>query len=360
MAAIPAPPLSTLLSWLTVAFTIEFDNEFEHRMPHSTTSFGSKAGEPWLVSMAMYLTCMQYVPPEGIRVGQLADAARTGTNLHGMARWRYITIGPDNSNSHAKPRKSDRLILPTPAGLKAREIWKPLFEVIEKRWQTRFHAEQIQQLRSALCGVLTPIPFNLPDCLPILSYGLYTKGHIKRQPASVVCQERPLPTLLAQVLMSIAVRFENEFDVSLAICANLLRVLDESGVRVRDIPTLSGVSKQAISMAMGILQKKHLAVLAQDEKPRRGKIARLTSEGIRAQAAYHQALLKVEKRMEVKFGREVITALRQSLEAMTANLSLLFTAIEPYPDGWRASVPKPQTLPHYPMVLHRGGYPDGS
>jgi hypothetical protein len=27
---------------------------------------------------------------------------------------------------------------------------------------------------------------------------------------------------------------------------------------------------------------------------------------------------------------------------------------------WRASVPNPETLPHYPMVLHRGGYPDGS
>jgi hypothetical protein len=23
-------------------------------------------------------------------------------------------------------------------------------------------------------------------------------------------------------------------------------------------------------------------------------------------------------------------------------------------------LPKPKTLPHYPMVTHRGGYPDGS
>jgi hypothetical protein len=26
------PPLSTLLSWALIAFTIELDNEFEHRM----------------------------------------------------------------------------------------------------------------------------------------------------------------------------------------------------------------------------------------------------------------------------------------------------------------------------------------
>ena len=34
--------------------------------------------------------------------------------------------------------------------------------------------------------------------------------------------------------------------------------------------------------------------------------------------------------------------------------------LEPYPDNWRADVRPPQALPHYPMVLHRGGFPDGS
>jgi hypothetical protein len=28
--------------------------------------------------------------------------------------------------------------------------------------------------------------------------------------------------------------------------------------------------------------------------------------------------------------------------------------------NWRAGEPTPSTLPHHPMVLHRGGYPDGS
>jgi methyltransferase (TIGR00027 family) len=37
-----------------------------------------------------------------------------------------------------------------------------------------------------------------------------------------------------------------------------------------------------------------------------------------------------------------------------------FQGLDPYPDNWRASVRRPVTLPHYPMVLHRGGYPDGS
>ena len=43
----------------------------------------------------------------------------------------------------------------------------------------------------------------------------------------------------------------------------------------------------------------------------------------------------------------------------------------PHPDGWRANPPYARltqamiadpagALPHYPMVSHRGGYPDGS
>jgi hypothetical protein len=34
--------------------------------------------------------------------------------------------------------------------------------------------------------------------------------------------------------------------------------------------------------------------------------------------------------------------------------------LEPYADGWRTKVRRPEVLPHYPMALHGGGYPDGS
>jgi hypothetical protein len=37
-------PLTALLSQVLVAFTIEFDNEFERQMPHRTTRHGSTAG----------------------------------------------------------------------------------------------------------------------------------------------------------------------------------------------------------------------------------------------------------------------------------------------------------------------------
>jgi len=75
-------------------------------------------------------------------------------------------------------------------------------------------------------------------------------------------------------------------------------------------------------------------------------------------------LRTIEERRQARFGKEAILSLRDSLEHLvgepSAEMSPLFRGLEPYPDGWRASVRKPNTLPHYPMVTHRGGYPDGS
>jgi hypothetical protein len=90
----------------------------------------------------------------------------------------------------------------------------------------------------------------------------------------------------------------------------------------------------------------------------------LTPRGGRAQEAYHERAWAIEQRWQASFGKRTVRALRQSLERLvgepTAQLSRLFRGLEPYPDGWRASVPRPEGLPHYPMILHRGGFPDGS
>ncbi len=69
-------PLSALLSQALVAFTIEFDNEAEHQLPHRTTRHGSRPGGVWLVSMAMWLNCMRYVSADPITVGELVSLAR--------------------------------------------------------------------------------------------------------------------------------------------------------------------------------------------------------------------------------------------------------------------------------------------
>jgi hypothetical protein len=113
-----------LLSQVLVAFTIECDNEFERQMPHRTSNYGSTAGRgvgPWLVSMAMWWTCMRLVGADGITVAELTRRARPG-----MLRWKYIRVESDPADSRPKPPRSDWVIPATRAGRQAQEVWRPL------------------------------------------------------------------------------------------------------------------------------------------------------------------------------------------------------------------------------------------
>lgn len=363
-------PLSALLSQVLVAFTIEFDNEFERQMVHRTTRHGSGGASvhgPWLVSLVMWANCMQFVSDDGIPVRELYHRARTKTNLNGMQRWGYIAIEPNPADPRPKPPRSTWLIRAKPAGRKAREVWRPLFGMIEKRWEERFGEDNVQRLRKLLWAVARQVELDLPDCLPILGFGLFSKDadYKPRTAARHHAEDGlPLSALLSQVLLAFAIDFEIGSDVSLAMGANILRVLEEKQVRVRDLPVLSGVSKEAISMALGLLARKRLIAVEADSSGGRGKAIRLTKAGLEAKDVYGKSIRAIEQRWKSRFGEEAVLALRRSLEGFVgvsaSTSSPLFGGLEPYPEGWRASVRKPDTLPHYPMVLHRGGFPDGS
>jgi hypothetical protein len=152
-----AVPLSALLSQCLVAFIIEFDNELERLMPHRTTNHGSRGSGPWLVSMAMWSTCMRFVTERGVSVGDLTALARTEANLNGMERWGYIVIDAPGIRGRAKRPRRDTIVR-----------WQPLFGVIEGRWVERFGAANIGELRQSLLLFAGQIDLDLPDCLPIL------------------------------------------------------------------------------------------------------------------------------------------------------------------------------------------------
>ena len=358
-------PLSALLSQALVAFTIEFDNEFEHQMPHRTTRHSSSHG-PWLVSLVMWSNCMRFVTGDGISVGELESLARTPTNWNGMERWGYIVVEPDPADSRPKPPRSAWVVRATTKGRQAREVWRPLFDAIEKRWQERFGRNETGRLRESLWALVSRMDVELPGCLPILGYGLFSRATPQKRNTAAARNDPgdALPALLSRALLAFAIEFERESALSLAISANLVRVLDGKGVPVRDLPLLSGVSKEAVSMALGVLGKARIAVVEPDETRARTKVARLAPKGQDAQDAYHRLTAAIEERWGARFGQDTVRTLRESLERLagdgTAQQSPLFRGLEPYPDGWRASVRKPATLPHYPMVLHRGGFPDGS
>jgi len=68
----------------------------------------------------------------------------------------------------------------------------------------------------------------------------------------------------------------------------------------------------------------------------------------------------VESRWQARFGGETLGAVRAALEQLAGDHARLAAGLEPPPGAWRASLRRPATLPHYPMVLHRGGFPDGN
>jgi methyltransferase (TIGR00027 family) len=360
--------LSALLSQVLVAYTIEFDNEAEHRLPHRTTNFGTgEAGSgAWLVSMAMWENCMRFVTDEPVTVAGLRALARTGTNLDGMRRWGYVTIDGTSKKAPRRPGP-DAVLRATAQGAHARQVWLPLSGLIEERWRERFGSGQVGQLRESLLTVVRQLDPGLPDYLPILGPELLSRGPDPALPPRAGDADLaglPLSALLSRVLLSFAVDYERESGLSLAISANLLRVLGADGTRLRDIPALTGISKEAAAWALGVLTRRRLAVEEPDPSASRGKVARLSGRGLEAQHAYRRFLGTIEDRWREHFGDQAINSLRSALEPLATGSDgqppPLFGALEPYPDNWRASVKPPATLPCYPMVLHRGGYPDGS
>jgi hypothetical protein len=350
-------PLCALLSAAFVAFTVELDNEFEHRMPDHRSTARKARGEtlrgPYLVSVAMWANCLRYVSEDGVTVAEVARLARTTTNLDGMRRWGYVTVDGAGRGGGARRSGPDSILRLTAAGRRAHEVWAPLPAEIETRWETRFGSGVVDRLRAALSSVGETFP-GLPDTLPILRYGLFSQV---QDTSDGSAGELCLDALLSRPLLAFAVGYERGIKLSLAVMLNVVRVLDGDGVRVADLPGLSGVSREAIAMALKLLANARcVEVWSRDRR----RMVRLTDRGLNAR---RRGLRRVRDREAVwheRFGDELRAALAPLVGDGTEAGSPLFAGLEPYPGGWRADVRPPARLPWFPMVLHRGGWPDGS
>jgi DNA-binding MarR family transcriptional regulator len=364
------PPLSTLLSQALVAFTVEFDNEFEHQIPHRTTRglAGDQPRGPWLVSQAMWSNLLQFISEDGVPLRDVEGLARL-TNLPGLERWGYLRIEPAAGDDRPKPPRADGVVRPTRVGRQAQAVWGPLGDVIEARWRARFGEAPTRRLRAALGAVAGRLEPELPSYLPVVSQAMFATIPDLRGPVAASATARVGPSLdvsvlLSRVLLAFTLEVERGSPVSLPMSANVLRVLDEDETPLRDVPRRSGVSKEAISMAVGFLARRGDVAVTPDPAGRRGRVARVTPSGAEAHRGLQVRLGAVEARWRDRLGPDDVRDLRESLGSLvgdpTAPDSPLLRGVEPYPDSWRAQRPRPDTLPHYPMVLHRGGFPDGS
>jgi hypothetical protein len=234
---------------------------------------------------------------------------------------------------------------------------------IEQRWRERF-GDALNELRGSLNELVNQFDFELPDCLPIITYGLKTNvRQVQRRPGEGAgSPENSLASLLAKAVLAYTLRFERQSELSLPICANVLRPIENDVIRIADLPARAGVSKEAIAMMTGFLARHGYAEIRPETPETRLRILCLTPNGLEAKDSYARIGTQIEEEWHSCFGG-CVERLRAVLEEIAGNGlagSPLFEGLNPYPTNWRASVKPPKTLPHQPMVLHRGGYPDGS
>ena len=355
-------PLSTLLSHVLVAFTVELDNAFERRLRDSGQT-------PRVTSFVMWANFMRFVG-DGLTVAELPDAtgiprARTLSTLGGMERWRYVSVGPNSEtrrdgSGSGRGLRADWVVRPTAAGRAAAAIWRPLADEIEERWVERFGAAAVGELRLSLEPIARRSELALPEYIPIVGGASWTVVDAVSGGTRGDASQAPLSALLSRALLAYALEFEREAGLALPLSANVVRVLDERGMNVRDVALRGGISKEAVAMATTFLAKH--GYVAKEEK-----VIRLTATGSEAQTRAESRHGEIDARWPAQAGDRLRAALTDLLERK----NLLALCLRPEAGGWRGSKPylaqteavledPTGTLPHYPMVLHRGGWPDGS
>jgi len=364
-------PLSALMSRALVAFTIELDNTWESRMPHRTTRFGGPRGAPYAVSLARWSNFMRAVPEEGVPVAELERRVRARLPIDGMRRWRYVTIAPDPDCGRDRVPQRDWLITPTTVGLQAQSVWRELPAEIERRWADRFGVDAVAGIRANLEEVVRALTLaDLPQWITG-HYGGYAGQNLEfnRQAPAAGADEWPLPlsALLCQSLQAFAVEYEADSDAPLSYSANVLRLLDEGGIRVAELPCRSGVAVEPLRVALKILIQRRFIAVGSNRGGGRLKIARLTGRGLAGQALYRERPAELEADWCRRVGDAPLRHLRAGLEAIVtaghggreARRAPVWQGLEPPPGTWRSRVPIPEVLPDFPMP-RQSGHPDGA
>ena len=249
-------PLSTPLSQLLIAFTIEFDNELDHRLTEAGV------GRRLPISMTMWSNFLRFVG-DGITVGELSEVtgigkSKTLSKVGGMERWRYVTVGPDSESKREgwgskRGLRREWIVRPTEVGRKTQDLAPPLFAEMERRWEKRFGVGAIDELRQSLGTVIDGLDVELPEYLPIIGSANGMRVDIEHREREAIPTH--LSALLSQVLLAYTLDFERESELSLPLTANFVRILGDDGLDVREVPIVAGVSPEATSMAVKYLAK---------------------------------------------------------------------------------------------------------
>jgi DNA-binding MarR family transcriptional regulator len=304
-----------------VAFTIEFDNEFERRMNNAGYHGAT-------LSMVLWNTLMRFLTESALSVRDLAHKAlapetQVRSQLGWLERWGFVVLQPDSPDDRPVPsrvhRRPGRIlrdgfgsgrgirsgwkVLLTEKGRKAGEVWKPLSGEIEGRWRARFGDDEIASLRAGLEEIVGHIDRELPRGSPDAAEAYPVRTAPRMGPL-------PLPVLLSQALLAFTLEFDRQSATPLWLCASTLRVLGEQPTPASEIPRLTGSSPETSGVGWQI---KPYIVVETVPHGGRGKLVRLSPLGLRAQQQYRDLIADIEKSWQDKFGRQKMHRLRDAL-----------------------------------------------
>jgi hypothetical protein len=376
LARVPNVPLSTLLSQVLVAHTIEFDDLAEQSVLHGTTvgtGAGIHAGGVWFTSRVMWTNFIRHIDQKGRPVREVQALACLSesvikSRLHHLEWWSYLTFAPDPKDTRAKPRYLDQLVKLTPNGEKAAKSWAPLADEIDKRWNKRFGKAKLDPLSKALRRIVAAEALDLPDSMPVVDYGDGMRATLvmpDEAPVRTPLANLDLSGLLSRALLAVTLAYERGAEVSLTAAANVLRVVGDGGTSLKELPQRAGVSKEGQAALVNFLKKSGFVTVGTDK----AKTVKLTAKGKNARDDHPKRIATIEKRWEQSVGRQTVVVLRKGLDAILDH-SKFVEGLRPH-GGWRvdkryarqteAVLADPRAgLPQHPMITHRGGFPDGS
>ena len=324
-------PLSALLSQVLVAYTVELDNNFELGM--------SRAGFPGArLSLVVWTNVIRFIPETGgisvrdLQTTSLSSEERLRFQLGCLERWGFIYFQQDKKSSPAGSQagsevkrdgwgsgrgiKQTWVVHLARRGRLAESIWPKVWPLIEERWKQRFGAgyaklygalQEIEQNREL------ELPLSLPGGGNVPWSEVYPPRKSQEEEAAV---DIPLSALLSRVLLMSTIEFNQRSSVPIMLCASTIRVLNENtGVRLGDLPRLTGCSPEASDIGWFL---NRFVVVESDPSGKRGKVAKLSPAGLKAQKAYYQLTSEIEKEWDGKFGTARVRALRSALEAILA------------------------------------------
>ena len=208
-----------------------------------------------------------------------------------------------------------------------------------------------------------------------LSYASQRRMGAARPPAKL--SAKPLPTLLSHALIG----FEQEYDTlikdealtegqtsapHLGVWANVLRVIGDDGLDLRDLGTRAILAKRAVRVVVRDLEAQGWLKVEKATNMRGPKMLRLTAAGQQARAGGERLAAAVEERWRRRYGAARIDGLRAALaaiaDAIAVELPHYLTGYGPG-DGaitggpYLAEEPGPPRIPargeEWPVVLRQ-------